>query len=263
MKNKFLAGIFAILVFTLMAGCTNDPDPDPDPNKGKTAPVLDWSKTAGYDSTEGDRILGKATAAFDGTNGRYQETVLGNFFMDALAEYARYVSGKTIDFALFNDAFIRSFTNLPAGEITNSIVSVNGTDTVVVSTFTGKQVRDIINGFVSSTSTGQWNRGCAIMVSKELSYTIDTSTTPPQATNIKVNGAPIDDAKEYRVAGGNFIGDNTTTGRFIPVLPDDKKEKLAPTRVGWAVAMYIIAKGTINPADYPVAGRITGIKPTL
>jgi len=265
MKNKLLAGIFAILVFTLMAGCTNDPDPDPTPtpNKGNPASALDWSKIIDYDKDEGDRILGTATAALDGTNGRYQETVLGNFFMDALAEYARYVSGKKIDFALFNDAFIRSFNNLPEGEITNSTISVNGTDTVVVSTFTGKQVKDIIEGFVSSTASSTWARGCAPMVSKELSYTIDASTTPPQAKNIKVNGAAINETKEYRVAGGNFIGDNNTADRFIPILPDEKKEKYAPTRVGWAVAMYIIAKGTINPADYPVAKRITGIKPTI
>ena len=263
MKNKFLAGIFAILVFTALSGCGGGDIDEPPPD-------LDWSKIAGYDATVGDRILGRATAAFDGTNGRYQETVLGNFFMDALAEYARHISGKTIDFALFNDAFIRSFTNLPAGEITNSTISVNGTDTVVVSTFTGRQVKDIINGFVSSsTSSGSWNRGCAPMISKELSYTIDTTGDTPQAYNIRVNGAPIDEVKEYRVATGNFFGDYTLTApatvndRFIPVLPDEKKEKYAPTKVGWAVAMYILAKGTINPDDYPLAGRITGIKPTL
>jgi 2',3'-cyclic-nucleotide 2'-phosphodiesterase (5'-nucleotidase family) len=258
MKNKLLAGIFVILILTVMAGCKEDDDPPPPP-----PPALDWSKAAGYDPTNGDRILGKATAALDGTNGRYQETVLGNFFMDGLAEYARYASGKKIDFALFNDAFIRSFTNLPAGDITNSTISVNGTDTVVVSTFTGKQVRDIIEGFVSSTATGTWARGCAPMVSKEVSYTIDTTTTPPQAKNIKVNGAAINDTKEYRVAGGNFIGDNTTADRFIPVLDAAKKEKYAPTTVGQAVAMYVLAKGTINPADYAVRGRITGIKLTL
>jgi len=260
MRNRLLAGIFAILVLAALAGCAGDgvtSSPPPPP------PALDWSKIADYDSTDGNRVLGTATAALDGTNGRYQETVLGNFYMDGLAEYARHVSGKRIDFALFNDAFIRSFTNLPEGEIKNSAISTNGTDTVVVSIFTGQQVKDIIEGFVASTSTGSWNRGCAPMVSKELSYTIDTSTTPPQAKNIKVNGAAINDTQEYRVAGGNFIGDNTTANRFIPILSDEKKEKYAPTKVGEAVAMYIIAKGTIKPSDYPVAGRITGVKPTL
>jgi 2',3'-cyclic-nucleotide 2'-phosphodiesterase (5'-nucleotidase family) len=220
---------------------------------------LDWSKVANYDAANGDRILGTATAAFDGRNGRYMETILGNFCMDALAEYARHVSGKTIDFALFNDAFIRSFTNLSKGEIANSAISGNGTDTVVIATFTGEQVKDIIGGFVKSTTNGTWSRNCAPMVSKELNYTITGTTTATMAvTDIKVNGIVINDTNEYQVATGNFIGDNTTAGRFLPILPDEKKIKYAPTTVGHAIAMYILAKGTIDPADYPL-GRYTGI----
>jgi len=268
MKNKFLAGIFAILVFTLMAGCTNDPDPTPDttpdPNKGKTAPVLDWSKVADYNAADGDLVLGTLMAVLDGTDGKFKETVFGNFSMDALAEYARFVSGENIDFALHNDSFTRNNPTLSAGELKNSdITGISGmTDTLVVATFTGKQVKDVIEGFVKSTTTGSWSRYCAVIVSKELSYTIDTNDTTPQATNIKVNGVAIDETKDYRIAVGNFIGDNTATNRFLPILDAEKKEKYTPTTVGQAIAMYILAKGTIDPADYPL-GRYTGVVPVI
>jgi ribosomal silencing factor RsfS len=227
-------------------------------------PGFDWSKITGYDTSDGDLILGTAAAAFDGTNGRYQETVMGNFTMDGLAEYARYISGERIDFALHNDSFMRNNPSLSAGEISNSgITGISGmTDTLVVATFTGKQVKDVIDGFVSSTTAGTWSRNCAVIVSKELSYTIDTSTTPPHAVNVKVNNAAIVEDRDYRIAVGNFIGDNTTAGRFLPVLPDEKKTKYAPTTLAHAVAMYVLSKGTIKPSDYPL-GRYTGTVPAL
>jgi hypothetical protein len=226
--------------------------------------ALDWSKIADYDAADGDRILGTATAEFLATNGQYQETVLGNCIMDGIAEYARYVSGEEIDFALHNDSFVRGAITpkLPAGELSNStVLGLSGTDTLVVATFTGKQVKDVIEGFVKSTSTGSWNRKCAPTVSKEVSYTITSTTTETMAvTNIKVNGTPIDESKEYRIAGGNFILDNTNATRFFPVLDAEKKIKYAPTTLAQAFAMYVLAKGTLDPADYPL-GRYTGVVP--
>jgi len=264
MRNRLLAGIFAILVLAALAGCAGDgvtSSPPPPP------PALDWSKIAGYDATDGNRVLGRATADLVATNGQYQESVLGNCIMDGIAEYARYVSGEKIDFALHNDSFVRTSTTvtttptLHAGELTNTMVTgLSGTDKLYIATFTGKHVRDVIEGFVSSTSTGQWNRKCAPTVSKEVSYTIDTTTTPPQAKNIKVNGAPIDDTKEYRIAVGDFIGNNANSSRFFPVLTADKKTDYTPTTLAQAFAMYVLAKGTLNPSDYPL-GRYTGVVP--
>lgn len=224
-------------------------------------PVLDWGKAAGYDPADGDRILGTATAALDGTNGRYQETVLGNFVMEGIAEYARYVSGEKIDFALHNGQNLKVF-NLEAGELSNTdILALIGTDKLFVCTFTGKQVKDVIEGFVKSATPGSWSANCAVMVSKEVSYTIDSSANPPEAKNIKVNGAAIDEDKEYRIAVGNFIGDNTNTTRFFPVLDADKKTDYT-TPLNQTVAQYVLAKGTINPSDYPL-GRYTGTVPAL
>jgi len=259
MRNKLLAGIFAILVFAALAGCRHDGG-DPPPPPPPPPPVLDWSKVADYDSADGSRVLGKAAAELDGTNGRYQETVLGNFIMDGIAEYARYKSGEKIDFALHNGQNLKK-SSLPEGDISNSdILALLGTDKLYVCTFTGKQVKDVIEGFVKSTTGGSWSANCAVLVSKEVSYTITPATPvtdPPQATKIKVNGIDIGDEEEYRIAVGDFIGNNSNANRFFPVLDTEKKTPYDPTTLAQAVAQYVLAKGTINPSDYPL-GRYRG-----
>ena len=253
MRNKLLAA--AILLLAALAGCGDD---------ANGASELDWSKAVDYDAAEVGRNLGIAAAAFDGTNGRYQETVLGNFIMDGIAAYARHISGGNIDFALHNDSFMRYNPALNAGELINSdIIGMNGgTDTLFVVMYTCEQVTNIINGFVNSPVNGTWRRNCAVLVSREVSYTIDMSTTPPEAKNIRVQGHALDVTREYRVAVGNFIGDNTTDGRFIPVLDENKKTSYAPITVLQAAAMYVLAKGTIDPAEYPL-GRYAGVVPVI
>jgi hypothetical protein len=102
------------------------------------------------------------------------------------------------------------------------------------------------------------------MVSKGISYDISPDTDPalpPKAANIKINGVAIDDAKEYKVALGSFIGGNDDVTRF-PVLDESKRTSYAPTTLAQSLAMYVLAKGTINPADYPL-GRYTGIVPEI
>ena len=260
-----ITGLTPDTVYYIAVSATNASGEGAQSNPITVTTALAWSKVADYDATDGDRILGTLTAELAATNGRYQESVLGNFIMDGIAEYARYISGEKIDFALHNDTFVRATPTpiLLAGELSNSaITGLSGRDTLVVATFTGRQVKDVIEGFVSSTSSGSWNRNCAPTVSKELSYTIDTSTTPPQAKDIKVNGAAIDETKDYRIAAGDFIGDNTDETRFFPVLSNEKKTKYAPTTLQQALAMYVLAKGTINPADYPL-GRYTGEVPVI
>jgi 2',3'-cyclic-nucleotide 2'-phosphodiesterase (5'-nucleotidase family) len=270
MKNKLLAGIFAILVLAALAGCdsgsTGPEGPQgpvgpqgPSGPQGPGVATLDWGKTAGYDSSLGDLVLGTATAALDGTNGRYQETVLGNFMMDGLAEYARYVSGENINFALHNGQGmgIPAGNSLATGELDNTAIQglFRNADTLHICTYTGEDITSIITTFVSSTVASTARANCAVLVSKEVSYTIDTSTTPPQPVDIKLNGVPIVLANEYRVVVGSFIGTNAA-------FPTASKKNTYSTTTKEALAMYVLAKGTINPADYPL-GRYTGVVPAL
>jgi 2',3'-cyclic-nucleotide 2'-phosphodiesterase (5'-nucleotidase family) len=260
-KRKFGLVIAAVLLAAALAftGCSGDDD-DTGPGLYDPYAGLDWGKIADWEN-DGDFVIGSADATFDGTNARYQETALGNLLADGIKAYAEYTSGKTIDLALHNGQNIR-VTELPAGEITNSqITGALGTDILYVVTYTGEQIETIVNTFVNSSSTGRWNANCAVIVSKGVSYTITGNSDPagqPTATNIKINGAALVSDKDYLVAIGNFIGNNTDESRF-PVL-DDSKKKSYDVSLTEAIAKYIYAKGTITPV---VEGRITGVVPVI
>jgi len=270
---KKLLHICAVaLLLAALAGCGDDDNNNTssssavsNTSEGSSSAEPDWDKIDGY-GPEDNTVLGSATAALDGTGGRYKETVLCNFIMDGITAYARHISGAVIDFALHNGQNLKVFS-IPTGDIGNaSILDLLGSDQLFVCTYTGAQVKAIIDGFVNSSSRTGWSANCAVMVSKELSYAItpddSNSDDPPHATGIRVNGAPINDAEEYRVAVGSFIGDNSISNRFFPVLDATKKDSYAPTQLRHALAMYVLAKGTIDPSDYPL-GRYTGEVPEI
>jgi 2',3'-cyclic-nucleotide 2'-phosphodiesterase (5'-nucleotidase family) len=244
------------LMFT---GCdTGGGDDDDTPNWGK---ISDWT-------SDGDFVLGTATAEFSfSTDSRYKETALGNLIADGMAEYARNraaKSGETVDFAFHNGMDLKA--TIPAGSVTNTTVSGTiGTDTLYLVTYTGAEIQTLFNIFVHSNSSGSWNGNCAVIVSKEVSYTVDNAT-PPNATDIKVNSVAINTTKKYRVAVGNFIagpGDpdpSVTTGRnAFRNYGTDKFE--AGLELKQAVAQYIYVQGTISPGT--VGKRITGTVPKL
>jgi 2',3'-cyclic-nucleotide 2'-phosphodiesterase (5'-nucleotidase family) len=237
--------MFVALVFT---GCPTNTDPEPDP----------WEKIADW-SEEGDFELGTATADIDGTNGRYKETPLGNLIADGIAEYARYTSGEQVDFALHNGQDLK-VNGLSAGKLTNTDISATiGNDTLYLVTYTGGEIKTLINIFVSSTSSGTWKANCVVLVSKEVSYSVTPNNDgPPSATSIKVNNKELDPAKTYWVAVGNFIGAATAEQNRFPVGTD--KTDLGPTKLSEAVAQYIYVQGTISP---PEVNRISGTVPEL
>ncbi|MDR0629802.1 MAG: 5'-nucleotidase C-terminal domain-containing protein [Treponema sp.] len=242
--------LLGVLAFT---GCPTESDPEPGSG-------LDWGKSANWQS-EGDFELGTAAADIDGTNGRYQETALGNLIADGIAEYARYSSGEKVDFALHNGQDLKA-TKLEAGKITNTqVYGTIGNDTLYLVTYTGAEVTTLINTFVNSSSGEKWSANCVVLVSKEVSYsvTLDSDTTkPPKATKIKVNGTDIDTEKTYLVAVGNFIGATLATANRFPEGTD--KKDLSPTKLSEAVAQYIYIQGTITPQ---AVDRITGEVPVI
>jgi 2',3'-cyclic-nucleotide 2'-phosphodiesterase (5'-nucleotidase family) len=279
--KKILLGILAILACAMLAGCNMNSEPE-----------LDWDKTANYDPA-GDFVLGSATAALDGTGGRYKETVLGNFIMDGIAEYARYITGEKVDFALHNGQNL-SASSLATGDITNTeILNLIGSDAFVVVGYKGSQIKTLINTFVNSTfhsstipsgtpgtpgvnNGSGWKSNCVIMVSREVSYTIEPGDVlgyPPTATDIRVKGVEIKDDTVYRVAVGNGLGGinaaDASPGSsglskqvYENIGPADNPVSYNPTQLRHALAMYVLAKGTISPGDYPL-GRITGKVPSI
>jgi 2',3'-cyclic-nucleotide 2'-phosphodiesterase (5'-nucleotidase family) len=260
-------------VFT---GCS-DPDPDPDPGP-------DWGKQASWDGADTTTVLGTAVKDINADNIRYKETELGNLIADGIVEYARFTSGKSVDFAMLNGQNVQGFaaTGISAGDITlPSLSSGNALgDTLFLVTYTGANIEAIINIFVNSNAyenTGDgWRRNCVVLVSKGVRYTITPDADPnkpPHATGIKVNGTAIEATKEYRVAVGNFMAGQSATND-----PDDEdgwadatsggpsnftsygteKTPYADNTLKQAVAKYILAQGTINPVT---EGRIIGKVP--
>ncbi|MDR3341612.1 MAG: 5'-nucleotidase C-terminal domain-containing protein [Treponema sp.] len=203
---------------------------------------------------------------------RYEETALGNLVADGMAVSARNISGQTIDFAFINGQNFQSQTTILKGKIYQSSLNSGLTDVLHVATFTAKDIFGIFNTLISSdayeSSGSGWKRNCVVVVSKEVSYTINNSTTPPSVSEIKVNGVAInkdDAATKFRVTTGNFF----TTGTFVTqssIKPyanaDDEKDPdnvyNCEDTVKTAVLKYIYAKGTIEPA---VEGRIVGTVP--
>jgi 2',3'-cyclic-nucleotide 2'-phosphodiesterase (5'-nucleotidase family) len=242
----------AALAFT---GCKQDPEEDPvyDPYAG-----LDWGAISNWEDIDDAYTLGVAVKDIDATSIRYKETALGNLIVDGIAAYAEHTSGKPVDFAMLNGQGA-VLTTISKGDITTDQLTSMKDDGLYIVTYTGAQIKEIINIFVNSTSSGKWNANCAVLVSKGVSYRVDdddnNATTPPKAVDIKVNGSPLSDEKSYRVAVGSFMATNTN----FPVGAS-KETDYADELLETAVAKYIAAKGTVEPV---VEGRITGEVPAL
>jgi 2',3'-cyclic-nucleotide 2'-phosphodiesterase (5'-nucleotidase family) len=265
------AGILPVLAIALAALAFTGCQPDPDPEPG-----LDWGKVADWDGTDTTTVLGAASEAISGTGIRYKETPLGNLIADGIAEYARFTSAETVDFAMLNGQNVQGLadTGIPQGDITWDRLYAGLGDSLFLVTYTGKDIEDIINIFVSSEQSGRWNANCVVLVSSGVSYTVTPDTTdadnnPPHVTGIKVNGAAIEATKDYRVAVGNFMagqnataegGDATSGGSANFVSYGKDKKSYHPVTLKEAVAKYIYAKGTIDP---PALGRITGEVPVI
>jgi 5'-nucleotidase len=250
--------VLAALVFT---GCPTDTDPEPDPG-------LDWGKVSVWDGSDTTTVLGTASTAISGKDIRYKETPLGNLIADGIAEYARFTSGETVDFAMLNGQNVQGLTEIPQGDITLANLSSGQAlgDSLFLVTYTGKNIEDIINIFVNSNQSEMWSANCVVLVSKEVSYRVtdddDNSATPPKATNIKVNGTAIDPNKTYRVAVGDFMAGPEGASKGSANFVDYGKNKTPynDDALKQAVAKYILVKGTIDP---PALGRITGEVPVL
>jgi 2',3'-cyclic-nucleotide 2'-phosphodiesterase (5'-nucleotidase family) len=280
------AGILLAAAFVLFAlaftGCSTDD------GGGDEEPGPDWGKIASWNGEDAAVVLGTASADISGLDIRYKETPLGNLIADGIAEYARYTSAEKVDFAMLNgqnvqnlstevvdaDGNTTTYKGIPKGDITlASLTSGSSTlgDTLFLVTYTGAEIEAIINVFVNSPVAGQWRANCVVLVSKGVSYTVsadDTDlTNPPHVTGIKINGAPIDSTKTYRVAVGNFIagqnagGGTATSGgpaNFVSYGGTD--QELLGDTLKQAVAKYILAMGTVNPKT---ENRIIGIVPSI
>ncbi|QPQ55916.1 bifunctional metallophosphatase/5'-nucleotidase [Allosphingosinicella flava] len=127
-------------------------------------------------------------------------------------------------------------------------------NTLFVKSFTGRQIRALLEQqFNSGTNTAE--RPNMLLPSRGFTYGYDLSQPAGQRIiDIRLNGAPLDDAVVYRVAMNSFLA---TGGDNFTIFRDGGDPVGGPIDVD-ALERYIVASGRLAP---PAANRITRITP--
>lgn len=169
-------------------------------------------------------VIGTTKNELDQTTCQKGDCLLGQAMVDAMLDYRRNISknagDKPADFAFMNAGGIRATIgagNITRGEILTSFPFGNA---VVQLPYSGKDLRKIIEGWVSRENqfskkkTSSW-----FQVSKDIKieYNPDNDAGS-RLIRATVGGKPIDDSREYLVVTLDFVargGDNlleATTG---------------------------------------------------
>ena len=202
----------------------------PDPEVGR---IVEERRTAAAALTA--RVVGRTLVPLE--QSRDPDTPLGNLVADALLEYGR-AQGWGTDAAIYNGAGLRA--SLPAGPITyerlfevlpfsNRVLSVE---------LTGAQLRAILEA--ATPAPGGAGRLHPAGVRWEFD---EARPRGRRVLSASVNGAPLDDARSYRVVTIDYLylgGDGHTTfaaGRDVRY----GDEEIA------AVAAYLAAHSPVQP----------------
>ena len=184
------------------------------------------------------RVVGRAVAPLEGVRGT--EIPLGNLIADALLEYGR-AQGWRSELAFYNQAGVRA--SLAAGDITFGALYqvLPFANTIVQVDLTGAQLREVLEGAAGAAGRLHIAGG---------SFVYRFSNAPGQRViEAKVAGAPIDDARVYRVVTIDYLhtGGDGHTG-----FAKGTNVKVGDVEVD-AVAAYIAAHSPVNPQ---LEGRI-------
>jgi 5'-nucleotidase len=203
-----------------------------------------------------NRVVGQISADISRTAGANGESPLGDVIADAQLAYTA-ASGAQI--ALMNPGGIRAdlaYANSPGGEPPGYVTygecfTVQPFNNLVVTqTFTGAQVKDVLEQQIFASGGGLTQR--ILQVSAGFTYSFD-STRPAgdRVSNMAFDGVPIDPAASYRVTTNDFLangGDGFTnltlgTGRV--------------TAPGFDVDALVAYLGANSPVGPGPANRIT------
>jgi hypothetical protein len=213
---------------------------------------------------------------------RVQETTLGNLFTDGAAWYVRKeCPDENIDFVFLNGGYIDNV--LPKGTITvgsfSGVVQPDSRkDTLMLLTMTGTDLKKFFNdvegkaemaepgdvsGVAHTGRGGPHNTGFFGVVSKEARYILKYYK-PPEGTveppgwdsepylhgfidtekDLLINGALIDDAREYRICVTDYLASGEY---FVRLKTAGKNPRIIDTPFWHGVAAYIYDQGTITP----------------
>jgi 5'-nucleotidase len=165
------------------------------------------------------RVVGTITGSLTRAESESGESVLGRVIADAALEAARRTPGAEADFAFWNPGGIRAdLTAPPGGEPAPvsyeqlAAVLPFGNE-IIVQSLSGEAIAQMLEQQFGAERTR------IMPVSEGFGYTYDPSRPRGQRvdrTSIRINGAPLDPARRYRVATNNFLwagGDDLTVLR--------------------------------------------------
>ncbi len=191
---------------------TRDVTPDPE----ITQFVQTWKDRV---ATVANKAIGSITADIGRAAGPSGETALGDLIADAQLEGTR--TGGNAEIALMNPGGVRAdLTYAQSGSEGNGVVTYG--EAFTVQPFNNlMQVVTLTGARLDALLEQQWQNGGALVrilqPSASLTYSMNLSQPiGSRISDIKINGTPVTDAQEIRVAANNFLvggGDGFTVFR--------------------------------------------------
>jgi 5'-nucleotidase len=227
---------------------SRDVTPDPD----ITQFVQTWKDRV---STVANKAVGKITADIGRASGPSGETALGDLIGDAQLEATK--TGGNADVALMNPGGVRAdLSYAQSGSEGDGVVTYG--EAFTVQPFNNlMQVVTLTGAKLDALLEQQWQNGGAtvriLQPSASLTYSMNRSQPiGSRVSDIKINGTPVTDAQQIRVAANNFL---VGGGDGFTVFKDGTNLWSGPLDIDAFVA-YLGAHSPIAP---PAVNRITVI----
>ncbi|GII85307.1 bifunctional metallophosphatase/5'-nucleotidase [Sphaerisporangium siamense] len=225
-----------------------------------TRDVTPDATTAAFVQTWKDRVatvankpIGKITADLGRAGGQTGETPLGDVIADAQLEATKTGGGAEI--ALMNPGGVRAdLTYAQSGSEGDGVVTYG--EAFTVQPFNNlMQVVTLTGARLDALLEQQWQNGGAItrilQPSASLTYTMNLSQPiGSRVSDIKINGTPVTDTQEIRVAANNFL---VGGGDGFSVFKEGTNLWSGPLDIDALVA-YL---GAHSPVAPPATARIT------
>jgi 2',3'-cyclic-nucleotide 2'-phosphodiesterase (5'-nucleotidase family) len=145
------------------------------------------------------------------------ESSLGSVFADAMLQMAREKFNAPVDAAFINNGGLR-INGLPAGDLTvGRVYEVMPFDNIIVlQQVSGAVLKQLLNHIAGR---GGWPMA-------GLQFKIETAGNIKTATDILINGAPLDENKTYAIANSDYIANGGDDCIMLKKIPQQNKNIL-------------------------------------
>ncbi|KOT62100.1 MULTISPECIES: bifunctional metallophosphatase/5'-nucleotidase [Streptomyces] len=227
-----------------------------------TALIQRWNKLA---APVANKPVGYISADIPGRGQATPETPLGDLIADAQLEATGAADKGGAQLALMNPGGIRSdLAHKASGSEGDGVVTYGEAFTVQpftnmtnVVTLTGAQLLTALQQQVSGPNEASPK---ILQVSKGLTYTLDLTKSGADRVvkdSVRLDGAPLDPAKTYRVAMNEFLAGG---GDGFAVLKEGKDKYVGPSDLDAFTAYLTAHSSATAPLAPPKADRITVVK---